>query len=419
MSFRRGRAWLAGALALALVGVAVFVVRRDDGGGPAPAGAYAPAPERRFAWVGTTTRQQFTDEEFRILARDYGVVVLSKFHAGFRTAAHHEAARRLVALHPGIQVYPYWSTKYWFDKERAMGLTFDPDWYLRDNRGELVIRTKRGEERSKYVDLANPAYREWALEVLAGWLRAAPYAGVAFDAAEPIGDFGADDVQEWDRLLGPARIEAYNDGMRDLLRRAHELVGPDRKIIYNGFAPNPRRGPGRNLDLLELTDGALTERFCIGARGEPVDIAADLEVVRDHPGKALLFKSNHRDTFGARARYERLCFGAFLLGWDPGRTYFQFGPDYTEAQLTNPAPDLDVNVGRPVGDAVVREGLGRRDFANGIVLVNLADEPRSTPAPRALAQLSGRHVVDRLGPGDTITVPPQDAVFLLDPALAT
>jgi hypothetical protein len=367
--------------------------------------------------VGRTGGEQFSAEELRILARDYGIVVLAKFHAGFRVSEHHEVARRLTAMRPGIEVYPYWSTKYWFDKDRAMGLEFDPAWYLRDNDGNVIVRTRQGEERSKYVDLANPQYRAWALEVLASWLRAAPYAGIAFDAAEPIGDFG-DEVREWSELLGPARVDAYNQGMRDLLRRAHDLVGPDRKVLYNGFAPNERRGPGRNLELLELTDGALTERFCIGARGEPVDIAADLEVMRERAPKVVLLKTNYRAAFGERDRAQRFCFGAFLLGWDPGRTYYQFGRDYTDSQLTDPAPDLDVRLGRPTGPATEAGDVRRRAFDHGVVLVNLGDRARRERSPRALTQVRGGRSVGTLGAGEPVTVPARDAVFLVEPALA-
>ncbi|MGH9186675.1 MAG: hypothetical protein ACRD0U_12815, partial [Acidimicrobiales bacterium] len=244
-------------------------------------------------------------------------------------------------------------------------------------------------------------------------LEAAPYAGLSFDAAEPIGDFGDEDVKEWDELLGPDRVQAYNDGMRDLLQRAHELVGADRKVIYNGFAPNEKRGPERNLDLLDLTDGALTERFCIGPQGQPEDIAADLTIMREHLDKQLFIRSNYRESFGERDRYQRFCFGAFLLGWEPGHSYYQFGSDYTAAQLDEPAPDLDVNVGRPAGIARQDADLGWREFEHGIVFVNFDDRPVSVPAPEALTEVSGGRTVAAVAAGEPVTVPAHDSVFLL------
>jgi hypothetical protein len=376
---------------------------------------YAPHPERRFIRVGTDNGEQFTDEEFQTLAREYDIVLLAKFHAGYDIAKQHEAAQRLHELRPDIEVYPYWSTKYWFDKDKQMGLEFNDDWYLRDNDGNVIIRSKRGEERSKYVDLANPAYREWALGVLASWLKAAPYAGLSFDAAEPIGDYREDDIRRWDELLGPERVRAYNDGMRDLLRRAHELVGPDRKVLYNGYAPNELRGPGRNLDLLDFTDGALTERFCIGPKGKPEGVPDDLTIMREHPNKQLFVRSNYRENFGDRNRYERLCFGAFLLGWEPGRSYYQFGSDYTAAQLHQPAPDLDVNLGQPSGEATDVDGVSQRAFEHGTVLVNLSSQPASVPAPLTSVQVRDGNVVGTYERGQELTVPAFDAVFLLEP----
>ena len=191
---------------------------------PAGAAAYAPQSERRFVRVGATGGRQFTDDELGILADNFDVVLFTKFHGGYDISAQHEAARRLVALKPGIEVYPYFSTKYWFDQNKWGDATIDPAWFLRDNEGEVVNRDRRRDrdtpEDITYVDLANPEYRAWALDVFRSWLEAAPYAGISFDAAEPIGDYGEKDVVRWDRLLGPERVAAYNAGLRDLLASA-------------------------------------------------------------------------------------------------------------------------------------------------------------------------------------------------------
>jgi hypothetical protein len=90
----------------------------------------------------------------------------------------------------------------------------------------------------------------------------APYAGVRLDAAIHIGDYGRE-VEKWERLLGSERIQEYNRGIDALLSTANQTVS----VLCNGIAPVAIRGPGRDLFILEFTDGAIDENFCIDGRG--------------------------------------------------------------------------------------------------------------------------------------------------------
>lgn len=393
---------------------------------PAEAGEveafYRPQPERRFVNVGTTNGQQFTDSEYRALTENFGVVLLAKFHGGFDIRLHHEAARRLAALRPDIEVFPYFSARYWFDANKWGGDVIKPEWLLRDNDGETVTRfgkrSGKAATEGAYVDLANPAYRAWALEVLGGWLRAAPYAGVFFDAAEPIGDFGEDEVARWAELLGPERVGAYNQGMRELLKAAEVMVGPDREVVYNGIAPRRNAGEGRNLDLLELTDGALDEVFCLNGRGKIHSVEEDVSLLANQPDdKRLFLRTSYRASSAKEnlTRYERFCYGAFLLGWKKHHSYFQFGRGYGAGQLTERHPDLDVNLGEPVAAHEHRGGVAERRFQRGIVYVNFGKRPVTVKLPLALTEVRGGNVLGSYEAGGTISVPGEDARFLIDP----
>lgn len=394
---------------------------------PAGAGtqvAYQPQPERRFVRVGTTNKQQFTDEQFRFLVDNFHVVLFTKFHGGFDIRLHHEAARRLVAARPDVQVYPYFSTKYWFDQNRWDGAEINPAWLLRDNAGNLVVRHKERDEEdvavSTYVDLANPDYRRWALQVLASWLEAAPYAGISFDAADPIGDFGREkELERWDRLLGKERVDAYNDGLRELLASAQKLVGPGRDVVFNGISPSTIRGPERDLDLLALTDGALNERFCLDVRSNVHAVYEDISLLESQKDKRLFMRTNFKSSFDAtkREQFERYCLGVFLMGWKPGLSYFQIGGDYTADQLKEQNPNLDVNLGRPVAPYRRQGSLARRDFGNGIVYVNMGNKPSSVKLDRNFTEVRGGRIRESHQPGDSISVPPHDAVYLIKTAL--
>jgi hypothetical protein len=413
---------LAAAISLLLVAVAGCQMTGDQA--PKGVAEFPPQPHRRFIRAGSTGGAQFTQEEFRFLARNFDYVLLAKFHGGFDIQAQHEAAHRLKELNPSMRVFPYFSTKYWFE-ENKWDQTFDPAWYLRDNNGNIVYRARNNDKDDPkgvaYVDLANPEYRTWALNTLRSWLDVAPYAGISFDAAEPIGDYGQD-VAQWERLLGRGRIEEYNAGMRALLAGAQRLVGPDREVIFNGIAPNPLRGPDRNLDLLDVADGALNERFCLDVQGGVHALGDDLALMQRYHDRRLFLRTNYPDQKlrpNDRERYGRFCLGSFLLGWRPGLTYYQFGDDYTADQLRRDIPDMNVPIGTPAGPYQHNGDVLSRPFTNGAVYVNVGDQPAQVALSRPLISVDAGQVVAQLEAGDTITVPPLDAVFLLDPTALT
>lgn len=398
---------------------------------PDPAGSFGfpPQPDRRFIRLGATAPyggrgRQFTEEEFRFLSDNFDYVLFTKFHAGWNIALHHEAAHRLTELKPALRVFPYFSTKYRFRQNGIKqnnweGRPFDPAWNLRDNQGNVIYRPPRQDRDDPkgvtYVDLANPGYRQWAIEVLRSWLEAAPYAGISFDSAVPIG-VGGEEVAGWERLLGRDRIEEYNAGMRMLLASAKQLVGPDREVIYNGIAPTSARGPDRNLGLLEVTDGALDERFCITSHGQFNPIETDLELMERYSDRQLFLRTgyDHRLPDNERDRYGRYCLGGFLMGWRPGLTYFQFGNGYTADQLGTDIPDMNLPIGPPVGP-YRRDGdaLGR-PFANGEVYVNVSDGPAQVTLSRPLTKVQAGEEPAPLEAGAAVVVPPRDAVFLLE-----
>ncbi|MGH9244206.1 MAG: putative glycoside hydrolase [Acidimicrobiales bacterium] len=396
---------------------------------PAPGGgavsAYAPQPHRGFQWIGANRDgEQFSDEEIATLARDNNVVVLAKFHARWNIEAHHEDARRLVAARPDIRVFPYFSTKYWFEKNN-WGVQVPDEFLLRDRNGDLVPRVRPREDRqtavASYVDLANPEYRAWALDVMASWLQAAPYAGVAFDAAVPIGLGDERNQAEWNELLGLERVAAYNAGMRELLAATERLVGPDRTVLYNGISPNTHlKGPDRNTGLLDVAGAALDERFCLDVHGETHYIEDDIALLSENRTDELFMRVSFRPgtDMSQRPRLERFCFGVFMLGWQPGYSYLQIGTDFSTNQLRELTDDLYVNLGNPLGPYQRRGDVAERQFEHGMVYVNLGPSPTAVDRPATLAEVDGGRVVADAGAGGSIELAPNDATILLDPALA-
>lgn len=373
---------VAAAVLAAAVALVVYIRSgRDDG--TAVTSVYAPQPERRYLTIGTNDDRQFSDEELSTLAQDYSMVVFAKFHGGWDVELHHEATRRLAALDPDIGVYAYMSTKYWFNANR-WGVDIDPDWLLRDEEGELIAVTQAAnnpdsKERGYYVDVTNPDYRAWLLEVAKGWLAAAPYAGIRFDAADPIGDFGKHNIAFWSDRLSPERLRAYNEGIETLLSSLREELAP-RQVLFNGISPSPIRGEDRGLSMLAFTDGAMDELFC-GAEG---DVVPDLEIMSQYADKSLQMHMPadpddlDPDTLRQREGY---CVGSFLLGWQPGSTRFSMGKGYSVDQLDEQPKDIDLDLGAPEGMYRRSGDLLQRSFADGIVYVNVGDDPVDVDVP--------------------------------------
>ena len=383
-----------------------------------------PAEAATLSWhflnIGTVKPQsQFTQQQIQKIASEYDYVFLAKFHDGFRVESQHETARLIKAENPAVKVFPYFSAKFRYPQyDRVGGDQFDTSWLLRDKAGNVLYRDRQVDdpETIPYVDLANPAYREWALRTLGLWLSAAPYAGIYFDSAEPIGDYPAGEVAIWEARIGAERVRAYNAGMRSLLSQANQLAGLRREVVYNGFAPSAIRGPGRNLDLLELTDGALNERFCLDVKGRPQSLMEDLDLMSKIRGKRLFMRASYPigEATGKIEQDARFCLGVFLMGWRPGWSFYHFGEDFTHAQLES---DLDGH-GMPIGSPMARYSASgsvlTRTYSGGQVTVN-------TGSTSAIFKVKRNSYLYRRGEapvpvkaGDRVNVPAQDALFFVN-----
>jgi hypothetical protein len=407
------------AVFLAASGVAIWASRSEPRD-PLAALAYGTAPERRYITIGTNDGEQFSDDEYRQIADNYDVVVFAKFHAGWDVQLHHEAARKLKELAPDIDVYAYMSTKYWFDASR-WGVEPDTDWFLRDKNGDPIPVTQAGHDPTSkkigyYVDVSNPAYRDWVLDVAADWMDTAPYTGVRFDAADPIGDYGDTDVKFWSERLTPQQIDAYNAGITKLLEGFRDRF-PTRKLLFNGISPSPIRGPERGVDMLAITDGAMDESFCIDGAGELRDVLPDIDVMQNYADKSLQLRaSTNPDKVPASRlpQYQRYCVGSFLMGWQPGSTYLNMGFGYSTGQLDTQPAEIRLRLGEPTGQHDQDGDLLARHFDNGVVYVNIGDSGVDVTLPGPMRPANGGRVGDVVE--GAYNVPAHDAAFLLTSA---
>jgi len=355
-------------------------------------------------------------------------VRLPKFHGHWNRELQHEAARRLKELNPSIQVYAYFPASYRFDRDDYGRDTFRPEWVLYDRRTNEPIRQRRkDEERGSFVDLSNPDYRRWALGIIADWMRQAPYAGIHFDSANPLEETDLEGARrkDWKALIGPDKVKGWNTGMRDLLLQAKRVVGPDGKVTYNGIAPTSWRA-NRNLGLLDVADGAMNERFCVDHRGQVLDKEQMLEDVGilvtygGAKGKEIYEKVNgnpERMPGSDRMGVARYCLGVFLLGHQPGQTFFKFGSGYSakRGEIQENALEIDLPLGKPVAPYAAVGLVYGRQFELGWVYVNMEKTAQSVNAPERLVLMNDNRVGKTYSQGERVSIPPENAAFLLRP----
>jgi hypothetical protein len=400
-------------------------------------------PPQSFIWVGDPGRT-FTDDELRYIAENHAIVVFAKFHSGWNLAEHHANARRLKELNPDIRVFPYFSMTFRFTRDRFGADAFSREWLLHDEAtGEPVplvhaSRTPDGGRRETvggwFVDLAREEYRTWAFNVLQDWLAAAPYDGIAFDNAVPI---ATDPARRRSRLkavsLSQQQVADWNDGLEKMLAGTRMLAGAGREIIYNGIV-TPETRKDRNLPLLEHADIALNENFCIATKpgaGRQIlsrrEFAAEIALMQDVAarGKSILQKAKYRtDAAIAKLRVEKqqlagFCYGAFLMGYTPGRHYFRFGRGYraTDDGLVENAREIALPLGAPLGPYSSVGRTWMRSFENGVVYVNPdARAVHTVKLPEELILMNGNTPAAAYSNAQAVTVAPRTALFFLKSA---
>lgn len=376
----------------------------------------------RFIAVGGGSEEngQFTADEFEALASSYDLVRIPKFHGHWDRALHHEAARTLKTLNPVIEVHAYFPMSYRFNRATYGRATWRDEYYLRDLSGNLVPDRKWA---GFFVDLSNPDYRQWALDIIAGWMQEAPYDAIHFDnthlfESEP--DVPLEDQREdWVGLLGAAKVDAWNDGLREILIRAHNVAPA---VTYNGIAPKKHK-LNRNLDLLDIADGAMNEGFGFTQNGlrPKSEMIEDVQIMQDEAayGNVIFQKANvslaEVPDPAEREVLARYLLGVFALGHEPGFTYFKLGTGYSAkfGEIEEDALEIDLEMGPPFGRYWLDGAVYVRRFQHGWVYVNMEKTPQIILAPARVVLMNGGVAGKTIKRGNAVEIDPEDAVFLM------
>ena len=307
------------------------------------------------------------------------------------------------------------------------GSTFDenvvsshPEWILKDQSGRnlFIPWGCGGGTCPQYAaDFSNPAYRQWWISKVRARLGAGNYKGVFIDDVNfdwRVGDGWGNAATPWDRNTNaPMTQENWRRYFAEFLEAVRQGL-PTYEICHNsiwyaggdsGRDSNPyikRQIAAADHVLIEfgINDGGLT-----GGTGDwSVDAVLRYVERVNAMGRHATIGMIAGGNAGDRAALEFAVAGYLLV--NDGGNYVADAYGNLVIDPNNWWPGFDVNLGAASGPRYSWNGLMRRDFSGGMVLVNYPDAPWATVAlPGAFRRTDGVVV-------NSVTLGPRQGVIL-------
>jgi hypothetical protein len=296
--------------------------------------------------------------------------------------------KRLREIHPGIMVFRYANVANGLPVVRRKELKQHPEWFLKDRKGEPVPTLPGA--KLPLVDDGNEAWRRFLAERCALLVERIGYDGLMLDVVQ-MANSNPEVLKAINPRTGRAfTLREWRDAQYGLVAAVRAAVGPDVLLIGNSVGRGTtyfQEGAARFLTLL---DGVVAEGFrgplrnTRGRRCETSDWFNTVKMIRDVEGRGKYFlaysKFLKQNLPGReeKRREDRFWFATFLLGMGPRSYYASVVHDPHDAMQSfdGLAPLWTVRCGRPIGGLVERDGVYRRTFEHGLVLVNASGRDR-------------------------------------------
>ncbi|MDD5251657.1 MAG: putative glycoside hydrolase [Patescibacteria group bacterium] len=333
-------------------------------------------------------------------------------------------ARELKKLNPNITLLAYvptksWNDTYWTDALHAkLKAGIQDDWWLVDSSGNRVsvwpgttmINTVSG-------------WQNWLPQYVKDHVMSSGFwDGIMYDEFSGNVSWvngGNIDLHRTGQRTDPALADvAWQRATTNMLKRTRDLLGPDAVIITNGDS----------TDVFQpYVNGRVFESFPTPweAGGTWGGVMANYLRLQSRVAKPSVFIVNaNTGGSGNQADYRKVRYslGSTLLG--DGFFSFDLGEgDHGQLWWYD---EFNANLGRPLGAPSellsparknVAAGLWRRDFENGMVLVNSTGETHAVRLDGELEKIRGTQA-PQINDGAVVTsvnVPPNDGLILLKP----
>jgi Hypothetical glycosyl hydrolase family 15 len=352
--------------------------------------AWAPANER----IGTVSPRDALDA-----ATHFDLIVMSPTIERMPLAA-------MGRIDPHLRLLVYMNAAF---AQSSEGDTYPDSWYARDAHGSKI----------RSVDFGN-----WLMDVSErGWIRdratrcerllaTAPFEGCMLDllGTTPLHPGYATGIPIDERTHEAWRERDWLDATSSLAGTVERLVRPA-IIVGNGLGNGARFfDPAAPSSLLvDGVHGGIAEGWLRPPR-EDLDAfpsvsewLLDIEMLSNvgTDGKAVLVltKAWAEGTERQKDRWHAYALASFLLGME-GNAYFHF----SYSPRSDPIrwhPWWDLDIGRAIGSYGIVDGIYRRPFTRGLVLVNPSAETRTMSLEGEFVDLRGASVRSATLPAHT------------------
>lgn len=386
----------------------------------APASAGLKTPDDKYVRIANNYMRAGTDiteRDYAALAK-YDLLVLPAEAQNFNP----ELAAALRRLNPKITILAYVPTKsfnftYWTDDLHQKLLAgIQDDWWLLDSNGNRVSVW----EGTQVISTVSPWQTYLPQFVHDNIMSTGYWDGVFYDEFSGNASWinGGDiDLHRAGRRSDAALIDsAWKRASINLLAKTRQLLGPDAVIVTNGDS---------SADLQKSVNGRMFETFPTPweAGGTWGGVMSNYLNLQKQVGyKNALIINATSTTEGDDTDYKKMRYG--LASALLGNGFYEFDSSVSNHGQLWWYDEYDVRLGRPSGspvnllapyDAKLKDGVWRRDFENGVALVNSSGTARTVTFAEELEKIRGTQD-ESVNDGSivtSVTIPAHDGLLLL------
>ncbi len=370
----------------------------------APAGL-ASLPNYVDTQGGSDAEQVYTAAEVTQLARRFNLIVARK--ATFTATGWTPTMRK---ANPDLTLLTYLNGAF---SQVAEAPALPDSWFLLDSSGNRILHKVFG---TSLMDITNPEWKKYVAEKCVSFVARAASDGCLLDdlgAGNLTASFSSDPIDPSTQLR--YTTASWVAATSSLASYVKANVAGDVLVFSNGLNSGEAYfGPARTSRLALATDGSEAEGF-LRFDSTPIDKfrAEDLwkkdvemlvDAARTNRVVLALTKVWVTSTPEQSARWRRYAYSSFLLGTN-GAHFFSFS-DTEPGKGPGPDPIETMQLGRAKSAYMKIDGVYRRDFERGVVLVNPSTESVTVELEKAMRTLDGQLVASvTLGPhsGEILT----------------
>ncbi len=340
-----------------------------------------------------------------VLAIRYDLVIFQAYTPDRSSPAR---IRAMKALNPNLKVLLYYlSYGTWSWQPDWPFVTQHENWFIHDAQGQRINATSPDAGGWWLMDIRNPGWRAYVINRTMGIINTYGFDGL-FEDGPPSGLRNGWPV--WSSPIPQNIADTWHADILVFLSETKQALG-SKLYITNTTPWNPGSGGPDfdDTDFLNYVDGTMNEGFAhpLWMPGEARLDKVSWDWQQQHyqrnlnRGKIHLMISGIKSgsTADVVTRWQIFTFASYLLKADGMSAYFQWG-------YQGYFPELDTELGAPLGPAYLRDGVYQRDFTSAKVFVNASDRGYTVNLPEPIRTLQGKTVAQ-------MTFQPWTAAILL------